>query len=152
MGTIAFWKQPTSEELRAFLGRAIHANQATPKYIICDRGRQFDNKSFRCWCRRKGIRPRYGAIGRHGSIAVVERFILTLKQGCARTLLLTPLRKRQFQEEVSLFSEWYNRFRPHTTLGGRTPDEAYYHHFPANRRPRYEPRARWPRGSPCAKP
>jgi hypothetical protein len=43
-------------------------------------------------------------------------------------------------------------FRPHTTLGGRTPDEVYHRRFPANRRPRYEPRSRWPRGSPCAKP
>ena len=26
----------------------------------------------------------------------------------------------------------------------------YYGTFPANRKPRFEPRARWPRGSPCA--
>ena len=34
---------------------------------------------FKCWCRRKTIRVRYGAVGRHGSIAVIERFIKTLK-------------------------------------------------------------------------
>jgi hypothetical protein len=37
-------------------------------------------------------------------------------------------------------------------LDGRTPDEIYYRRFPANRRPRYEPRSRWPRGAPCARP
>jgi len=37
-----------------------------------------------------------------------------------------------------------------TTLKGRTPNEAYYRRFPNNRRPRYEPRTRWPRASPCA--
>lgn len=80
------------------------------------------------------------------------RFILTLKQSCARLLLLTPLRRESFRQELSLFSEWYNRFRPHTTLGGRTPNKVYHHRFPANRRPRYEPRSRWPRDSPCARP
>jgi hypothetical protein len=32
------------------------------------------------------------------------------------------------------------------------PNEVYHHRFPAKRRPRYEPRSRWPRGSPCARP
>ena len=48
--------------------------------------------------------------------------------------------------------EWYNSHRTHTTLGGRTPNEVYYHKFPANRKPRHEPREEWPRGSLCARP
>jgi hypothetical protein len=59
---------------------------------------------------------------------------------------------KRFLAPLSRPSEWYNRFRPHTTLAGRTPNEAYHHRFPANRCPRYEPRSRWPRGSPCARP
>jgi hypothetical protein len=37
-------------------------------------------------------------------------------------------------------------------LTGCTPNERYYCRKPANRRPRWEPRAKWPRPSPCAKP
>jgi hypothetical protein len=48
--------------------------------------------------------------------------------------------------------QWYNGHRPHTSLDGRTPDEVYFNLRPANRQPRFEPRARWPRGSPCARP
>jgi hypothetical protein len=48
--------------------------------------------------------------------------------------------------------EWYNRHRAHTWLGGKTPDEVYYGCFPANRKPRLEPRSRWPRAAPCARP
>jgi hypothetical protein len=124
----------------------------TPKYIVCDRGTQFDCDGFRAWCRRKGIKPpRYGAIGKHGSIAAVERFILTLK--CLLSgLLLVPYRRDAFQRELDATAHWYNRHRPHTWLRGKTPDEVYYGCHPANRKPRHEPRSRWPRGSPCAKP
>ena len=87
MGVAVFRQQPTSEAVREFLGRVIRNAGATPKYIICDRGAQFDNDGFRQWCRRRGIRPRFGAIGQHGSIAVVERFILTLKTGCTQRLM-----------------------------------------------------------------
>ena len=47
---------------------------------------------------------------------------------------------------------WYNEQRPHSTLKGATPNEVYFVRFPANRKPRIEPRPRWPRGSPCALP
>ena len=80
MGVAVFAKQPTSVAVRAFLGRTIAKAGTAPKYIVCDRGPQFDCQGFRDWCRRSGIKsPRYGAIGQHGSIAVVERFILTMK-------------------------------------------------------------------------
>jgi putative transposase len=152
MGTATFYHQPTSDAVRAFLGRTIRVAKATPKYIVCDRGPQFDCHGFRRWCRRRNIRPRYGAIGKHGSIAVLERFILTLKQSCTRLLTLVPQRRQSFRRELALFCGWYNEARPHMTLAGRTPDEVYCDHFPATRKPRFEPRARWPRGSPAAKP
>jgi hypothetical protein len=53
---------------------------------------------------------------------------------------------------LTILIAWYNQHRPHMTLGVKTPDEVYFHRFPANRRPRIEPRPAWPRGSPCALP
>jgi transposase InsO family protein len=134
------------------MGRAIAKAGKLPRHIICDRGKQFDCPAFRKWCKRKGIKkPRYGAIGEHGSIAVVERVILTIK--CLlRSLPLVPYRREGFLKELLAAVEWYNQHRPHTWLGGRTPNEVYLRAFPANRRPRFETRSRWPRGSPCAKP
>jgi hypothetical protein len=125
--------------------------------MVCDRDSVFDCDAFRRWIKRKGIRPtRYGAVGRHGSVAVVERFILTLKQ-ILHLLPLIPLRRasfryESFRYELIAITEWYNEHRPHVTLGGKTPNEVYEGRFPSNRKPRIEPRPRWPRGSPCAKP
>jgi hypothetical protein len=35
---------------------------------------------------------------------------------------------------------------------GKTPIEVYENIVPANNKPRYELRSRWPHGSPCASP
>jgi len=67
-------------------------------------------------------------------------------------LALVPLRRQAFRQELSSFIDWYNEYRPHTTLGGRTPDEVYHARYPGHRKPRFEPRSKWPRGSPCAMP
>ena len=125
---------------------------AAPKYLITDSGTQFTAASFKPWCRSHDIRQRRGAIGQHGSIAVIERFMLSLKQGCTHLLAVIPLWQRSFQHELDLFCVWFNANRSHTTLKGATPDEVYFKRRPACRAPRFEPRAAWPRGSPCATP
>ena len=82
---------------------------------------------------------------------MVERFILTMKTEDTRKHLVS-LQREMFRGEIISFFDWYNAYRPHTTLGGKTPNEVYHHRYPDNRRPRIEPREHWPRGSPCAKP
>ena len=78
-------------------------------------------------------------MGKHGSIAVVERFILTMKTLLA-CLLLVPYRRERCRRELAAIVEWYNEYRPHVWLGGRTPNEVYHGHYPANRKPRFESR------------
>jgi putative transposase len=141
MGITTFYCQPSSQAVRAFLGRTTAKNTVAPKYIICDRGKQFDCDGFRVWCRGKGIRPpRYGALGQHGSIAVVERCIRTLKESLRR-LTVIPYSRRAFQRELNLIAEWYNEHRPHETLGGRTPNEVFYRRYPAHRTASLPPRS-----------
>ena len=101
--------------------------------------------------RRPGIRIRFGAVGQHGSIAVVDRFIRSLKEEGLRKILVS-ICQGTFHQQVLSYTAWNNIHRPHTFLNGATPDERYFGRRPANRAPRFEPRARWPRGSPCAKP
>jgi transposase InsO family protein len=151
MGFAVFAKQPTSEQVRTLLGRTIQSAGRAPKYLICDKGPQFWCSGFKDWCRRRGIKPRFGAVGQHGSIAVVERFILTLKTLCTRVILV-PVRRERMREELNRFAGWYNGDRPHMTLNGATPDEVYHRRHPTCRFPRFEPRAHWPRRSSCARP
>ena len=152
MNVTVFATRPTCRAVCTFLGRAISSAEAPPKYIICDRDSVYDCAAFRRWAKRRGIKPpRYGAVGKHGSIAVVERLIKTLKDECTRRIPV-PLQRNAFRRQLLSFVQWYGEHRPHMTLEGRTPNEVYFGRPPANRQPRIEPRPRWPRRSRCAKP
>ena len=75
MGVAVFLQQPSSKAVQAFLDRAIRVAGKAPDHLITDQGKQFVAKSLKRWCRRRGICQRFGAIGKYGSIAVIERLM-----------------------------------------------------------------------------
>jgi len=152
MGFTVYRRLPSSAAVRGFLERAFRSAGARPDYFITDQGTQFTEKGFRRWCRRHGIGHRFGALGKYGSLAVIERWIRTIKNECTRRLCIVPYRLGGFEQELALYFSWYNGLRPHSWLKGATPDEIYHRRRPAFRAPRFEPRHRWPRRSPCASP
>ena len=151
MGVAVFRKQPDSQQVIAFLAKTIRQLGTPPKYLICDKGPQFWCSRFKRWCKRRKIHPRFGAVGRYGSIAVIERFIRTLKDEGLRRILI-PLDLRKMRQELNAIVGWHNSYRPHSWLDGRTPEERYRRIPAACRRPRFEPRGLWPSSSPCASP
>jgi putative transposase len=152
MGTATFKREPTAREMTRWLGSVSRAVGGWPGHIVTDHGPQFTAEAFGAWCRRHGIQQRFGAIGKYGSLAVIERFIRSLKSECTRLLPVVPLARTPFARELDQYIAWYNAERPHSRFGARTPDEIYFGSFPACRRPRFEPRQRWPRRSRCATP
>ncbi len=60
-----------------------------PKYIISDKGRQFDCGGYKAWCRRTGIDPRYSAAESIRATAVIERFFLSFKVEWLRRILVS---------------------------------------------------------------
>ncbi len=151
MGAAVFLREPTSAEVVRFLGRICRALRSRPAHLITDHGAQFTANDFATWCRRCGIRRRFGAIGKYGSLAVVERFIRSMKAECTRAVLIS-FRRLEFERELAAYVVWFNTDRPHAFLAGATPDEIYFRKRPACRKPRFEPRQRWPKPSPCARP
>jgi len=115
---------------------------------VSDQGVQFQSE-YEDWCERRRVRPRYGAVGEHGSIAVIERFIRSTKDEALRRSLV-PLRLADFQRAVTACALWYNGWRPHQSLGGATPEEVRDCRLPACRKPGIETRPRYPlaRGHP----
>ena len=152
MGIAHFKKEPTAREIIRFLKKTCRIHRCRPGHLITDHGPQFTAEAFIAWCRRLGIQQRFGAIGKYGSLAVIERLIRTLKSDCTRLLPVVPLARAALGRELDHFVAWYNAERPHSRFGARTPDEIYFGTFPACRRPRFEPRPRWPRRAPGATP
>ena len=68
------------------------------------------------------MHPRFVAVGHHGSIAVIERFILSLKDEFLRSILI-PLSLTKMEAALASYQLWYNEMRPHAYLDGRTPAE-----------------------------
>lgn len=124
IGFALFKKQPTSEDVTAILNNAIEKTGGKPKYIISDKGVQFYCNNYKNWCSENNIKPRFGAVGKHGSIAITERFIKTLKYEYTK-LISVPLNLNDMRYELALFFTWYNEYRPHEYLNGRTPQEVY---------------------------
>ena len=116
-----FRKEPTAAEVCALLDRAVVKARCAPRYVVSDQGSQFQGK-YLAWCKKNGVRPRFGAIGKHGSIAVIERFILSLKKEFLRKILV-PLHLPRVEVAVRAYQLWYNTERPHESLGGRTSDD-----------------------------
>ena len=97
VGFAVFRKAPSAAEVAASLDLAIANVGRAPRHIISDKGKQFFCEVFKGWCKSHGIRPRFGAVGKHGSIAVVERFIRSVKEECTRRIVV-PMSQGRFRE------------------------------------------------------
>ena len=96
-----------------------------PAHLVTDHGRQFTALAFRQAVRSLGIQPRYGAVHRHGSIAVIERWWKSMKVEYARGLhLFRPV--RAIETKLRAYVRWFNEERPHQRLGQRTHDEVHF--------------------------
>lgn len=147
-----FLKEPKTRDVVSVLERAAASAGTPPKHIISDKGPQFWNLSqrkpsnaYQVWLAAHGVRPRFGAVGKKGSIAVIERFFGSLKRSGTRRILI-PYSPHQMQTELNIFAQWYNSIRPHQSLGGRTPDDVWHGRIAEHTR--LEPRALYPIAQP----
>jgi transposase InsO family protein len=123
VGFSVFAKEPTAQQVSEMLDRAVERVGRAPTYTVTDQGPQFWGE-YRAWCKRHGVKPRYGAVGQHGSLAVIERFFLTLKTEAMRVVMV-PLSLAAMRAELVAFVQWYDAYRPHQSFAGRTPAEVY---------------------------
>jgi transposase InsO family protein len=79
LGLAVFKRRPTVDEICLVLDEAARRAGRAPKYTVSDQGTEF-GENYLEWCDDHDVRARFGAVGRHGSIAVEERLIRTLKE------------------------------------------------------------------------
>ena len=100
-------------------------NHGVPKHMLTDREGVLTGMAFAETMANWNIKHRFGAVGKHGSIAVTERVIKTLKY---EWLNRVPILKGfdHLSDLCESFAEWYNNWKPHTTIDGATPIECLH--------------------------
>jgi transposase InsO family protein len=144
-----FSKEASALEIAQFVSRTAR-RRGRPAHFISDQARCFKGRVFRSRLRRLGVRQRFGAIGKKGSIALIERLWRTLKDALGLRLL-RPLVAEDLMAKVDLGLVHYAHFRPHQALGGATPAEIYLGRTPAHLSAVPPPRGR-PRKRQAASP
>jgi transposase InsO family protein len=125
-----FFKEPTAREITDIL-RAAAKKHRRPKHFVSDKGSQFTSQHFSTTLKRLGIKQRFGAIGKYGSISIIERFWRTLKD----ILLLRSRRAWTPAEWIRRLDDglyYYAFHKPHQGLNGATPAELYFGVAPAH--------------------
>ena len=116
--------EPNSRFAARLLRQAI-ARRGVPTWLVSDKDRAFRNRLVNAPLRRHGIRRRYGAVGRKGSIAIIERMWRSMKQEYVRHLFLyRPA--AAIDRRLRRWARWHNAERPHQGLDQRTPNEVFF--------------------------
>ena len=119
-----FRTNPSAVQLAELLDSAVKraGGWRPPRHIISDRGSQSwhgsgPSQEYGAWCKRHGVRPRFGAVGKKGSIAVLERFWRSLKGECTRRIIV-PFDMDAMHFELDAYLRWYSVWRPHAVASG----------------------------------
>lgn len=127
--------EPSAEEMASVLDVAVaRARRLHPglslAHFVTDKGACFTAAEFQDTVAWHGMKARFGAVGRHGSIALIERLWRGLKD-----LLHLRLDRRLLREDleprIGLGLFYYSVLKPHQGLGGATPAEVYFQREPA---------------------
>jgi len=113
-----FLAEPGANAMAALVHQAIRSN-GTP-HFVSDQGSQFKAEVFRSALKTLGIRQCFGAVGKTGSIAIVERFWRTLKESLSLRFL-KPLTRADLEQRLQLGFLHDAYLRPHQPLAGTTP-------------------------------
>jgi len=128
MGQI-FMSDPSANQM-AELVQIAAAKHGAPNHFVNDHGPQFTSCEFKARLAALGVKQRFGAVGKSGSIAIIERFWRTVKD-TFKLKLRPPLTVDELQSRLMIGLHYYAYYRPHQGLAGATPAEIYYGITPA---------------------
>ncbi len=106
---------------------AIIAARGRPRTCVSDNGTELTSMAILAWSKATGVDWHYIQPGKPQQNAFVESFIGRLRDECLNETLFSSL-----TEARTVLATWrddYNRFRPHSALANRTPEEFHNHHL-----------------------
>ena len=95
-----------------------------PEIFNTDQGSQFTSAEFTGVLKTWGVDISMDGRGRCHDNIFVERLWRTVKYECIHLNAFED--GRHLRDVLGSYFEWYNRERPHTALGGESPDTLYF--------------------------
>jgi transposase InsO family protein len=117
-------KEASALEIARFVSRTAKRH-GRPWHFVSDQARCFTGEIFRLKLRSLGVKQRFGAVGKKGPVALIERLWRTLKNSLGLKLL-RPLAIEDLERKIRMGLLHYAHFRPHLALGGATPANVYF--------------------------
>jgi putative transposase len=111
----------SGERMARVLDRVIADRGAQPQEIVLDNGPEMTSRALDQWAYERGIRLRFIAPGKPVQNAYIESFNGRLRDECLNLHWF-----RSVTDARQIVEAWrldYNRARPHSALGGLTPEE-----------------------------
>ena len=100
---------------------AIASVRGYPQTIVMDNGTELTGIAMACWARDRKVRLHFIAPGKPTQNAYIESFNGRFRDEC-----LNENEFRSLAHARAIIEDWrrdYNAFRPHKSLGNRTPEE-----------------------------
>jgi putative transposase len=127
---------PEPERHRCGGGDGTDQNIArrVPQRIQCDNGSEFISKALDKWAYDNEVTLDFSRPGKPTDNPFIESFNGSFRDECLNVNWFLSL--EDAKEQIQLFKEEYNGFRPHSSLSGLTPNEVVQQHsngpiFPA---------------------
>jgi len=92
-----------------------------PERIVTDNGPEFRSRSMQRWAQDRGIACHSIEPGKPTQAAFIESFNARLRDECLNKYVFLGV--REAQDVLERCRGHYNEERPHSSLGGQTPNE-----------------------------
>jgi putative transposase len=103
------------------LDAAVFERMARPHTIVSDNGTELTSMAILRWSKERNVEWHYIAPGKPYQNGFIESFNARLRDEFLNETIFTSL--AHAREELEAWRHDYNHFRPHSSLGNRTPAE-----------------------------
>ncbi|WP_460945752.1 IS3 family transposase [Spirosoma daeguense] len=110
------------DDVVAVMNQLKLVNLSVPGRIQVDNGSEFISKALDLWAYDNGVTLDFSRPGKPTDNPFIESFNGSFRDECLNAHWFLSL--EDAREKIEAWRQEYNSFRPHSSLGGRTPDEA----------------------------
>jgi putative transposase len=109
------------EDVVTALGRIRQETDTLPKRIQVDNGSEFISKALDKWAYENKVTLDFSRPGKPTDNAFIESFNGSFRDECLNVNWFLSM--EDAKEKIEAWRQEYNGFRPHSSLGDRTPEE-----------------------------